>query len=49
MKSKIAWTKEQQLEYWAQQYLQAKQSGNTKMMTICKDIIVKLGGKIPKL
>lgn len=49
MKPKIALKKEQQLEHWLQVYLQAKQSGNTRVMNICKDIIVKLGGKIPKL
>lgn len=49
MKPKVALKKEQQIDHWIQQYLQAKQSGNTKLMNICKDIIIKLGGKIPKL
>jgi hypothetical protein len=49
MKPKVALTKEQQIEHWIQIYLQAKQSGNTRVMNICKDIIIKLGGKIPKL
>jgi len=49
MKPKRALSKEQQLDHWIQQYLQAKASGNTKLANICKDIIVKLGGKIPKL
>jgi hypothetical protein len=49
MKPKKALTKEQQLEHWVQQYLQAKASGDTKLANICKDVILKLGGKIPKL
>jgi hypothetical protein len=49
MKPKIALTKEQQIEHWVQLYLQAKQSGDTRIMKICKDVIAKLGGKIPKL
>jgi hypothetical protein len=49
MKPKKALTKEQQIEHWVQIYLQAKQSGDTRLMKICKDVIVKLGGSIPKL
>jgi hypothetical protein len=49
MNPKKALTKEQQLDYWIQQYLQAKASGDTKLANICKDVILKLGGKIPKL
>jgi hypothetical protein len=49
MNPKKALTKEQQLEHWVQQYLQAKASGDTKLANICKDVILKLGGKIPKL
>lgn len=48
-RKKTGQTKEQQIEYWIQSYLQAKQSGNTKLMSIFKDIIEKLGGKVPKL
>lgn len=37
------------VDYWVQQYLQAKANNNTKIMEISKKIIAKLGGKIPKL
>jgi hypothetical protein len=43
------WTKQEQIDYWVQQYLQGKASGDKKMMDICKAIIEKLGGKVPRL
>lgn len=42
-------TQKQQLDHWTQQYLQAKADGNTKLTKIYEALIVKLGGKIPKL
>jgi hypothetical protein len=48
MKPKVAITQKQQLDYWVQQYLQAKTEGNTKLIRIYEALIVKLGGKIPK-
>jgi hypothetical protein len=49
MKPKKALTKQQQIEYWVQTYLDAKQKGDTKIMKACESIINKLGGKIPRL
>lgn len=48
MKPKIALTKAQQIEYWTQQYLQAKADGNNKLQSIYKSLIEKLGGTIRK-
>jgi len=42
-------TKAQQIQHWTQEYLQAKASGNTKLMKIYEALILKLGGKLPKL
>lgn len=49
MKPKKAFTKQEHIDFWIQQYLQAKADGNTKLMSICKNIISKLGGNIPRL
>jgi hypothetical protein len=49
MKPKTAMTQKQQLDHWIQQYLQAKTEGNTKLTRIYEALIVKLGGKIPKV
>lgn len=38
-----------QIEHWIQLYLQAKASGDHKMAKLYESIIIKLGGKIPKL
>ena len=43
------WTKQEQINYWLQQYFQGKANGDKRMMDICKAIILKLGGTIPKL
>lgn len=40
---------EKKLEYWIQKYLEAKQSGDTKLIRAYEAIIKKLGGNIPKL
>lgn len=49
MKPKVCMAKKDQIDYWTQQYLQAKADGNTNLMKICESVIKKLGGKIPKL
>lgn len=49
MKPKVCMTKKEQIEYWTQKYLGAKQSGDSKMMKIYEACILKLGGKIPRL
>lgn len=49
MMPKVCMNKKEQLDHWVQQYLQAKASGNTKLLKIYESLILKLGGKIPKL
>lgn len=49
VKTKVGMSKSEQINHWTQQYLQAKASGNTKMLKLYESIILKLGGKIPKL
>lgn len=49
MNPKKALTKQQQVEHWTQQYLEAKAKGNTKLMKLYESVINKLGGKIPRL
>jgi hypothetical protein len=49
MKPKVAMTVKQQIEHWTQQYLQAKANGDTKLLKIYEAVIIRLGGKIPKL
>lgn len=49
MKPKKCITLKQQIEHWTQEYLQAKANGNTKLMKMYENIILKLGGKIPKI
>jgi hypothetical protein len=49
MKPKTALTVKQQIDHWTQQYLQAKADGNTKLMKIYEALIIKLGGKTPRL
>ena len=49
MKPKKCMSKQEQLIHWTQQYLQAKADGNTKLLKIYEALIVKLGGKIPKI
>jgi hypothetical protein len=36
------------LEHWIQLYLQAKLDGKTTQMKMYADIIIKLGGKVPR-
>lgn len=49
MKPKTCMSKKEQIEHWIQKYLEAKQSGDSKMMKIYESCILKLGGKIPRL
>lgn len=49
MKPKTAMTVKHQIEHWTQQYLQAKANGDTKLLKIYEALILKLGGKLPKL
>jgi|694.fasta_scaffold145895_4 hypothetical protein len=42
-------TQKQQLDHWTQQYLQAKTNGDTRLLRIYEALILKLGGKIPKI
>jgi hypothetical protein len=49
MKPKVAGTKQQQIDHWVQSYLQAKTDGNHRLIKIYGDLILKLGGKVPKL
>ncbi len=49
MKPKTAMTVKQQIEHWTQQYLQAKANGDTKLLKMYEALILKLGGKLPKL
>jgi uncharacterized membrane protein YbaN (DUF454 family) len=48
-KMKTCMTKQEQINHWVQQYLQAKASGDKTKMKIYESVILKLGGKIPKL
>lgn len=49
MKPKVQMTKEEQINYWVQQYLQAKTAGDHTKLKMFKAIIEKLGGKVPRL
>jgi hypothetical protein len=46
---KVCMSKQEQVNHWIQQYLQAKASGDKTKMKIYEALILKLGGKIPKL
>jgi hypothetical protein len=49
MTQKVSLSKQEQVNHWIQQYLQAKASGDKTKMKIYEALILKLGGKIPKL
>jgi hypothetical protein len=49
MKPKKRLNKKEQVDYWIQLYLDAKQKGDSKIMKACESIINKLGGKISRL
>lgn len=49
MKPKKCLTKQEQINYWIEQYLQAKANGDKTKTKMFEALIVKLGGKIPKL
>jgi len=48
MNPKICPSKQKQIEVWTQHYLQAKADGNTRNLKMYHDLILKLGGRIPK-
>lgn len=39
----------EQINYWIEQYLQAKASGDKTRMKMFEAVIIKLGGRVPKL
>ncbi len=49
MKPKKCLTKQQQIEHWTQQYLDAKAKGDSRLMKLYESVINKLGGKVPRL
>jgi hypothetical protein len=49
LKPKICLTVKQQLEHWTQLYLQARTDGDKKQTKIYEALIIKLGGKVPKI
>lgn len=49
MSDKKCLSAKEQLDHWIQGYLQAKAEGDARLMKIYASLIVKLGGKIPKL
>lgn len=49
MKPKKVPSKKEQIDYWTQHYLQAKTSGDKTKMKMFLDLIIKLGGKAPKI
>lgn len=46
---KTCMTKKDQINYWIEQYLQSKANGDKTKMKMFEAIIIKLGGKIPKI
>ncbi len=49
MKPKKCLTKQEQIDHWIQQYLDAKSKGDTRLMKLYESVIKKLDGKIPRL
>ena len=49
MKPKTAMKKGEQLNYWIEQFLQAKASGDKTKAKMFEAIILKLGGKVPRI
>jgi hypothetical protein len=49
MKPKKVMSKQEQVNYWSQLYLQAKVSGDKTKMKMFEALILKLNGKVPKL
>lgn len=47
--SKKEKSRKEGLHYWIEQYLQAKASGDKNKAKIFEAIILKLGGKVPRL
>lgn len=49
MNPKVALSKQEQINHWIQQFLQAKANGDKAKTKMYEAIILKLGGKIPKI
>jgi len=49
MKPKKCLTKQEQINHWVEQYFQAKTNGDKIKAKIFEALIIKLGGKVPKL
>lgn len=49
MKPKTAMTRKEQINYWIEHYLQAKTLGDKNRMKMFESLIIKLGGKVPKI
>ena len=49
LKPKVCLSKQEQINYWVQQFLQAKANGDKAKTKIYEAIIIKLGGKVPKI
>jgi hypothetical protein len=49
VKPKKCLTKKEQINYWIEQYLQAKVNGDRTKMKMFESLVIKLGGVIPKL
>jgi hypothetical protein len=41
--------KKEQVNHWVEQFLQAKASGDKARMKMFEAIIIKLGGKVPRI
>jgi len=49
LKPKKCLTKKEQIDHWIEQYLQAKVNGDKTKTKMFEALIIKLGGKPPKL
>jgi hypothetical protein len=49
MKPKKCLTKQEQINYWIEHYLQAKVSGDKAKTRMFESLIIKLGGRVPKI
>ena len=49
MNEKKVIPKKEQVNYWIEQFLQAKASGDKARMKMFEAIIIKLGGKVPRI
>ena len=49
MNNKKAIPRKEQVDYWIEQFLQAKASGDKTRMKMFEALIIKLGGKVPRI